>query len=299
MYKNISTTTEFPKTLVVRNTPDGMIWQIYHVKTERGAKIIAEGADRGGFEGVTLENHQPELEETFPNWQNDIRNSVELRLLEGGNKIDYLLRKELITLDDIELYTKQWMNALDAFDNEQIDKYYSNQYGDNNVPDVSDGEWECGAGTLHPSTMSECDCFKYEEDVFERELRDEMMMLEDLYGDEISEAEKLQDQMLRDEMKGIEEDRYGADFDIDRNDDPQYIIASTSYKMNETYIFEADEKGEILNYSEFGGLCERHGDKDWNNREKTVQSVFPDKYDFVSTHPVSSQVYHSLYKRKA
>ena len=37
MFTDISTKNEFPKTLVIRNSKGGMIWQIYHVQKESEA----------------------------------------------------------------------------------------------------------------------------------------------------------------------------------------------------------------------------------------------------------------------
>lgn len=118
-----------------------------------------------------------------------------------------------------------------------------------------------------------------------RELDEEMKMLEDLYGQD-------------------EPEDYDYPFDItnNRSDDPEYIIASTSYKMEETYIFEANDKGEILNYGEYGGLCKRHDDKSWSYRDYAVDVIFPGKYERVKDLGETghrSDVFHSLYKRIA
>lgn len=116
------------------------------------------------------------------------------------------------------------------------------------------------------------------------ELDEEMKMLEDLYGQDEPEED------------------YPFDITNNRSDDPEYIIASTSYKMEETYIFEANEKGEILNYGEYGGLCKRHGDKSWSYRDYAVDVIFPGKYervkDFGEIGELGTNVFHSLYKRK-
>jgi hypothetical protein len=69
MYTDISTAESFPKTLVVRNTPDGMIWQIYHVKNQNEANKLALNATGNGFYGITLEDYQPEHDETWPGWR--------------------------------------------------------------------------------------------------------------------------------------------------------------------------------------------------------------------------------------
>lgn len=69
MYKDISTEgLSFPKTLVIRNSVDGWIWQIYHVDSHQQAYYIAENAKNSGYEGRTLEDYHGG-EETFPNWR--------------------------------------------------------------------------------------------------------------------------------------------------------------------------------------------------------------------------------------
>jgi hypothetical protein len=240
----ISTNNNYPKTVVIRNSKGGMIWQIYHVHSYRAAEIIAKRAHDNAFDGVTLEDYQPNMEETSPNWQNDFSTDVELRLLEGTNKIQYLLNKGLINLDDIKEYTKKWMDAVDAYDDEAIDRYYAEQYNQE----------------------------QYEEDE-ERKLRDEMMLLEDLYGQD----DELQDQMLRDEMEGIEnslrddEEDYEPTFPT-QSLHPKYVIASTSMKLEETMVFECDEDGNRLSLEDYGCIAKRLGHiKMWQNRDVAVK----------------------------
>ena len=72
MYIDISNTEKYPKTLVIRNTSEGMIWQLYHINNEFEAKKLATTAHSNGFYGLTLEDHQPEEEETFPTWRQDV-----------------------------------------------------------------------------------------------------------------------------------------------------------------------------------------------------------------------------------
>lgn len=69
MYTNISTTADYPKTLIIRNHKGGMIWQIYHVQKESEAIKLAEKATRNAFEAITLEDYQPNHEETWPDWR--------------------------------------------------------------------------------------------------------------------------------------------------------------------------------------------------------------------------------------
>lgn len=69
MYEDISTTQEYPKTLMIRNHKGGMIWQVYHVQNKIEADNISRNAHGNGFYGSTLENYQPEVKETWPDWR--------------------------------------------------------------------------------------------------------------------------------------------------------------------------------------------------------------------------------------
>lgn len=64
----------------------------------------------------------------------------------------------------------------------------------------------------------------------------------------------------------------------ERSSIPDYIVASTSYDANETYIFEADANGNIISFDEYGGLAERWGDSNWDNPEAAVQSCMSQTY---------------------
>jgi 2-succinyl-5-enolpyruvyl-6-hydroxy-3-cyclohexene-1-carboxylate synthase len=68
-FTDISTSESFPKTLMVRNHEGGLIWQVYHVQKQSEADKIAYNAYRNGFFGSTLENYQPDYEETWPDWR--------------------------------------------------------------------------------------------------------------------------------------------------------------------------------------------------------------------------------------
>jgi hypothetical protein len=129
----------------------------------------------------------------------------------------------------------------------------------------------------------------YEQYAEEQQLQldEEMKMLEEMYNS-------------GEDLYGQDEPDYPIDLNGDRSDDPEYIIASTSYKMEETYIFEANENGKILNYGEYGGLCQRHGAKNWNNRNLTVETIFPGKYKLFKDFGAidnEANVFHSLYKK--
>jgi len=69
MYTDETTDSTYPKTVIVRNEIGGMVWQIYHVEKEEEASIINDNAHNNGFESVSLEDHQPELEQTWEDWR--------------------------------------------------------------------------------------------------------------------------------------------------------------------------------------------------------------------------------------
>lgn len=77
MYTDISKDDNYPKTLAIRNEYGGLVWQTYHVQKRQEAEILSNNAASNGFKAITLEDYQPELEETWPNW----------RETEGGRKI--------------------------------------------------------------------------------------------------------------------------------------------------------------------------------------------------------------------
>lgn len=61
----------FPKTLEIRNTPTGMIWQIYHVQSEKEVAVLTYNSQKNGFLGQTVVPYTGE-QETFPRWRNDV-----------------------------------------------------------------------------------------------------------------------------------------------------------------------------------------------------------------------------------
>jgi hypothetical protein len=54
---------------MIRNHGGGMIWQVYHVDNINDVERLTSNAHRNGFYGSTLEDHQPEREETWPDWR--------------------------------------------------------------------------------------------------------------------------------------------------------------------------------------------------------------------------------------
>lgn len=50
-------------------------------------------------------------------------------------KIKQLLTDGVLTIEEVLEYAETYQRAMDAFDDAQIDKYYSEEYGDDNIPD--------------------------------------------------------------------------------------------------------------------------------------------------------------------
>lgn len=59
--------TKYPKMLIMRNQPDGMIWQAYRVENETEERILTKNARANGF----IVQHESEnyTEETSPGWR--------------------------------------------------------------------------------------------------------------------------------------------------------------------------------------------------------------------------------------
>jgi hypothetical protein len=76
-FENISINNNWPKTLVIRNSKGGLIWQVYHVNNDAQAIHITEGAHDNGFESVTLQDYDEDMVETFPNWRMELARQFE------------------------------------------------------------------------------------------------------------------------------------------------------------------------------------------------------------------------------
>lgn len=77
MYTDISTDDKYPKTLIIRNQAGGMIWQIYHVEKQIEAERLAANATANGFQNITLEDYQPDEEQTWPDWRENAPSILE------------------------------------------------------------------------------------------------------------------------------------------------------------------------------------------------------------------------------
>ena len=68
-YINKTTNDDYPKSLLIRNTPGGLIWQVYTVQKESEAINLSANATSNGFYGITLEDFDACYAETFPGWR--------------------------------------------------------------------------------------------------------------------------------------------------------------------------------------------------------------------------------------
>jgi|TARA_R110002153_G_scaffold6210_16_gene28632 hypothetical protein len=66
-----TTNIEYPKTLVIRNSEGGMVWQVYHVNDYYEAERLSFRATKNGFESCILEDYEDGCEETFPTWRKE------------------------------------------------------------------------------------------------------------------------------------------------------------------------------------------------------------------------------------
>jgi hypothetical protein len=117
------------------------------------------------------------------------------------------------------------------------------------------------------------------------------------------EYQMTQEEMDYERMQALESMYEAPEYDgagyTQRDEYPEYIIASTSYKLEETYIFQANENGEIHDFGEYGGLAKRWGDENWTDWYSAVDKTFGEgKYQFVRRiEPGNSGVVHMLFRK--
>lgn len=82
---------------------------------------------------------------------------------------------------------------------------------------------------------------------------------------------------------------------------PEHVLVSTALHMEETYMFCATEDGEVINWSEIGGLAKRWGDENWTDADATIAQLNTPEhiYVFVKDLPTKddASLKHRLYKR--
>lgn len=61
-----------------------------------------------------------------------------------------------------------------------------------------------------------------------------------------------------------------------RSNQPDYLVVSTSYAEEETYVFEGDSDGNILSLDNYGGIAKRYGDDNWQDPDAAIADCFPE-----------------------
>ena len=202
------------------------------------------------------------------------------------NKISELLKDGVITIEEVLEYAQQHMDAVDAFDDAQIDKYYQEEHN-NNAPEEDygyaqndEGEWECSEGTLHPNSQQECDCYKYKDDEPTHYMTEEEV-----------EWEK---------QRMLEEEYYDSHFNEppSPSPNPEYLLTSTWDKLQETTVFEADSDGNMVGSDEYGCIAKRFGQDNWYSGLSAVRFFFPyKKYYQIKDFGEIDGISRILYKR--
>lgn len=187
-------------------------------------------------------------------------------------KIKQLLVDGVLTIEEVLDYVEQYQRAMDEFDDAQIDKYYQEEYGDNNIPEYY-GDYECSEGTLHAHN-EECDCPNYKEECYPQE-----------YIDEMNARLDEEEQMYYTSM---------------HSSNPEYIIASTLRHEEETLLFESDENGVITSRDDYSGIAARWTPGiDWTDSDLAVNTIFgKDVFERISDVMPHERGYYVHYKRK-
>ena len=200
---------------------------------------------------------------------NSFMKSYQPPVVKTKSKIEQLLENGELTLQEIMEYAQKYMNAVDKHDDEQIDKYYQEDY------------------------------FEQYNMEFDQAEHERMMYSQDMYGQE-------------------DQDMYGSEWESNdpnapdyedtqdvewpthtRSSNPEYVIASTSFKLEETYVFEADRNGKILDLGEYGGIAKRWEYEDWQDHKVAIYCAMGDvPYRFEKRIETGMDgVYHYLYSR--
>jgi hypothetical protein len=179
------------------------------------------------------------------------------------SKISELLKEGVITIEEVLEYAQQHMDAVDAYDDEQL----------------QNSEWECSEGTLHPGTQDSCDCHMFNQD---------------------APYEMTEDEIEYEKQRRLEEEYYDGHFaEIPSpSPDPKYVLASTWHKMQETMLFECDEDGNILTSDDYGCIAKRFGHNNWTNSLNALKLFFPyKKYGMVKDLGLVNGIHRRIYER--
>lgn len=170
---------------------------------------------------------------------------------------------------------------------------------DDSMPD-SYVEGECPiCGKIHSGQWNECDeCLQEQqdrEDMAEQAHQEwlEFLAQENECDDNISIP------VPEDDEQAFIEDNEWLKISPEPEPFPEYVVASTSNALQETYVFSASEEGEINNWIELTGIAKRYGCDDWGNKDLAVQMLNTDEheYRFVKSLDNGWKTTQDLYKK--
>ena len=110
---------------------------------------------------------------------------------------------------------------------------------------------------------------------------------DDSYYDQMISKYEIEEQ-LDDPQDYEERNFYGID----------YVVASTSYMMEETMVFPSNAEGEITSYSDLACLALRYGNNDWEDAIAAVITLNTDEYKYIHVKTLNGgNNIHNLFKR--
>jgi hypothetical protein len=116
-------------------------------------------------------------------------------------------------------------------------------------------------------------------------------------------VEEVYEQMYHSEQEQLEQDQLEEEswrelYESEIMEDnipyqyPEYVVASTSFEMKETYVFPSNEDGVITDFNEIAAIAERYGDENWSNPSVVMQKL-PD-YELVKPIAINRVLYKQI-----
>ena len=79
---------------------------------------------------------------------------------------------------------------------------------------------------------------------------------------------------------------------------PEYVVASTSYKLEETMVFPSNAEGEITDFYDLECAALRHGNNNWEDAMAAVITLNTDEYKYIHVKTLNGgNNIHNLFKR--
>ena len=79
---------------------------------------------------------------------------------------------------------------------------------------------------------------------------------------------------------------------------PEYVVASTSYKLEETMVFPSNAEGEITDLYDLECAALRYGHADWEDPMAAVITLNTDEYKYIHVKTIDGgNNIHNLFRR--